>query len=75
MVRITVEPADTLGRLGEKLSEVLPATVDLDTLTLPNAPTDDGGIKLKEIAKHRVSEIDIQHGDTVFINYKHVGTL
>lgn len=74
MVRITVEPANTFGRLGEKLSEVLPATVDLDTLTLPNAPA-DGGIKLKEIARHRVSEIDIQHGDTVFINYKHVGTL
>ena len=54
MVRITVEPANTFGRLGEKLSEVLPATVDLDTLTLPNAPA-DGGIKLKEIARHRVS--------------------
>jgi len=74
-VRITVEPTDTFARLGEKLSEVLPATVDFNTLTLSNAPA-GGDIKLlKEIARHRVSQIGLNHGDIVFINYKHVGAL
>lgn len=75
MVRITVEPADTFARLGEKLSEVLPATVDFNTLTLSNQPA-GGEIKLlKEIARHRVSAIGLGHGDMVFINYKHVDSL
>lgn len=72
---MTVEPADTFGRLGEKLSEILPATVNLDTLTLSNAPA-GGEIKLlKEIAGHKVSQINIQNGDLVYITYKHVGAL
>lgn len=75
MVRITVEPADTFARLGEKLSEVLPATADFKTLTLSNQPA-GGEIKLlKEIARHRVSQIGLGHGDMVFINYKHVDAL
>lgn len=75
-VRITVDPADTFGRLGEKLSEALPATVDLDTLTLANSPTTTRDIKLlKEIARYEISKVDFHHGDMVFINYKHVGAL
>jgi nuclear protein localization family protein 4 len=42
-----------------QLSEVLPATVDFNTLTLSNAPA-GGDIKLlKEIARHRVSQIGL----------------
>ncbi|KAE9381718.1 NPL4 family protein [Stipitochalara longipes BDJ] len=75
MVRITVEPADTFARLGEKLSKVLPATVDFNTLTLSNQPA-GGEIKLlKEIARHKVSAIGLGHGDMVFIHYKHVDSL
>jgi nuclear protein localization family protein 4 len=55
------------------LSNVLPSTVDFNTLTLSNAPV-GGDIKLlKSIGKHRVSAIGLGHGDIVFINYKHIG--
>ena len=42
-----------------QLSEVLPKTVDFDTLTLSNAPV-NGDVKLlKEIARHKVSAIGL----------------
>jgi nuclear protein localization family protein 4 len=42
-----------------QLSEVLPTTVDFNTLTLSNQPA-GGEIKLlKEIARHRVSAIGL----------------
>ncbi|KUJ24045.1 nuclear protein localization protein 4 [Mollisia scopiformis] len=75
MVRVNIEPSDTFAKLGEKLSEVLPSTVDFNTLTLSPKPT-GGEIKLlKEIARHKVSKIGLKHGDMVFITYKHKDAL
>ncbi|PBP27307.1 NPL4 family protein [Diplocarpon rosae] len=74
-VRITVEQADTFGKLGEKLSEVLPATVDFNTLTLANQPAGGEIRSLKDIARHKVSQIGLSHGDIVFINYQHASAL
>ncbi|RDL36665.1 Ubiquitin-like protein [Venustampulla echinocandica] len=74
-VRITVEPGDTFARFGEKLSEVLPKTVDFDTLTLSNAPAGGDVKHLKDIGRHPVSAIGLKHGDIVFINYKQVDAL
>jgi nuclear protein localization family protein 4 len=75
-VRITVEPHDTFGKLGEKvyghyrcnmihanslqLLNVLPETVDFNTLTLSNAPA-GGEVKLlKEIASFPVAKIGLK---------------
>ncbi|KAF8856982.1 nuclear protein localization protein-like protein 4 [Acephala macrosclerotiorum] len=71
MVRVTVEPTDTFAKLGEKLSEVLPSTVDFNTLTLSPQPTGADGKLLREIARFPLSRIGLKHGDMVFINYKH----
>ncbi|RQM06944.1 hypothetical protein DH86_00000077, partial [Scytalidium sp. 3C] len=69
-VRITVEPADTFGKLGEKLKPALPSDVDFNTLTLSNHPA-GGDIKLlKDIAKFQVSQIGLRHGDIIYLNYK-----
>ncbi|KAF4627105.1 hypothetical protein G7Y89_g11050 [Cudoniella acicularis] len=74
-VRITVEQADTFARFGQKLSEVLPDNVDFNTLTLSNAPA-GGDVKLlKDIARHKVSQIGLNHGDIIFINYKYSDAL
>ncbi|KAG9238538.1 nuclear protein localization protein 4 [Amylocarpus encephaloides] len=73
--RITVELADTFLRFGEKLAEVLPKNVDFNTLTLSNQPK-DGDIKLlKEIGNFRLSQIGLNHGDMMFLNYKTVDSL
>ncbi|KAI9048219.1 hypothetical protein LZ554_008014 [Drepanopeziza brunnea f. sp. 'monogermtubi'] len=74
-VRLNVESADTFAQLGEKLSQVLPPTVDFNTLTLANQPA-GGEIKpLKDIARHLVSQIGLSHGDIIFINYKHASRM
>lgn len=75
-VRITIEPHDTFGKLGEKVYEyhrckmthinclqllnVLPETVDFNTLTLSNAPA-GGEVKLlREIASFPVAKIGLK---------------
>ncbi|RFU32035.1 hypothetical protein B7463_g4314, partial [Scytalidium lignicola] len=74
-VRITVEPADTFGKLGEKLKLVLPSDIDFNTLTLSNHPA-GGDIKmLKDIAKYGVSQIGLSHGDIIYLNYKRSDTV
>ncbi|KAE8447610.1 nuclear protein localization protein 4 [Mollisiaceae sp. DMI_Dod_QoI] len=71
MVRVNVEPLDTFAKLGEKLSEALPSTVDFNTLTLSPQPSGAEVKLLRDIARYKLSQIGLNHGDMVFINYKH----
>ncbi|PQE20913.1 Nuclear localization 4 protein [Rutstroemia sp. NJR-2017a BBW] len=74
-VRITVEPNDNFGQVGEKLVKVLPDNIDINTLTVSNAPT-GGDVKLlREIVKAKISQIGLKNGDLVFINYKPLGDI
>ncbi|KAL2065092.1 hypothetical protein VTL71DRAFT_4232 [Oculimacula yallundae] len=75
MYRITVEPSVTFAILGNKLVEVLPNTVDFNTLTLSNQPSGGDSKLLKDITRHKVSQIGLSHGDLVFISYKSLGDL
>ncbi|KAI9745231.1 MAG: nuclear protein localization protein 4 [Claussenomyces sp. TS43310] len=68
--RLSVEPTDTFAVLGEKLQEVLPPNVDLNTLTLSNQPHGGDRKKLKDIGSFKVSQIGLRHGDIVFVDYK-----
>ncbi|XMA20538.1 hypothetical protein WAI453_013329 [Rhynchosporium graminicola] len=70
MYRISVEPTDTFAKLGNKLVEVLPSTVDFNTLSLSNQPSGGDSKLLKDITRHKVSQIGLSHGDLVFISYK-----
>ncbi|KAL1882711.1 hypothetical protein VTK73DRAFT_1231 [Phialemonium thermophilum] len=69
MLRLSVEKDETFGDLGQKLLPKLPANVDSSTLTLSNAPSGGDSKRLHDIAKYKVGQIGLSHGDLVFINY------
>lgn len=71
MARLTVEPSTTFGELGRELLPQLPSSVDPKTLTLSNAPSGGDAKRLVDIADFRIGQIGLQHGDLIFINYKH----
>ncbi|KAB5563568.1 NPL4 family-domain-containing protein [Coniochaeta sp. 2T2.1] len=71
MQRLTVEKDDTFGDLGRKLLEKLPATIDPTTITLSNAPSGGDSKRLQDIAKYKLGQIGLGHGDLVFIRYEH----
>lgn len=69
--RLTVEPSTTFGELGHQLLTHLPATVDPTTITLSNSPHGGDAKRLGDIASFKVSQIGLNHGDMIFLNYKH----
>ncbi|KFG86877.1 NPL4 family protein [Metarhizium anisopliae] len=71
MIRLAVEEITTFGELGDQLLPHLPSTVDPKTITLSNAPNGGDAKVLVEIAKFKVGQIGLKHGDLIFINYKH----
>ncbi|KAB5580446.1 nuclear protein localization protein 4 [Coniochaeta sp. 2T2.1] len=71
MQRLTVEKDDTFGDLGRKLLPNLPATIDPTTITLSNAPSGGDSKRLQDIAKYKLGQIGLGHGDLVFIRYEH----
>ncbi|KAK3693830.1 NPL4 family-domain-containing protein [Podospora appendiculata] len=71
MFRLTLEKDDTFGELGSKLLPLLPPTVDPRTITLSNHPAGSDAKKISEIAKFKIGQIGLSHGDLIFISYKH----
>ncbi|QUC18208.1 uncharacterized protein UV8b_02449 [Ustilaginoidea virens] len=74
MVRLTVEQSMTFGELGRQLLPQLPSSVDPSTVTLSNAPNGGDAKVLADIAKFKVGQIGLRHGDLIFIDYKHAGS-
>ncbi|RWA12434.1 hypothetical protein EKO27_g2673 [Xylaria grammica] len=67
MIRVTIDKNDTIGDLGRQL----PPTIDANTITMsPNPHTKDSR-RLKDIAKVKLDQIGLNHGDLIFINYGH----
>ncbi|KAH6646434.1 nuclear protein localization protein 4 [Truncatella angustata] len=71
MKRVTIEPSDTFGDLGRILVNELPATVDPETIAMSNSPTGGERKRLVEIAKFKLSQIGLKHGDLIFLSYDH----
>ncbi|KAM7189991.1 nuclear protein localization protein 4 [Naviculisporaceae sp. PSN 640] len=71
MFRLTVEKDDTFNDLGLQLLPKLPATVDPTTITLSNHPTGGDAKRIGEIAKFKIGQIGLSHGDLIFVSYKH----
>ena len=71
MYRVEVSPDDTFSTLGYKLLTKLPDTVDADTITLSNSPNGGDIKRLREVARARISQVGLRHGDLIFITYKH----
>ncbi|KAK3372521.1 NPL4 family-domain-containing protein [Podospora didyma] len=73
MFRLTVEKDETFGDLGRKLLPLLPKTIDPRTITLSNHPTGGDAKKIGEIARFKIGQIGLSHGDLIFISYQHQG--
>ncbi|KAK4099795.1 polyubiquitin-tagged protein recognition complex, Npl4 component [Parathielavia hyrcaniae] len=71
MFRLTVEKDSTFGELVTQLLPQLPSTVSPQTITLSNDPRGGGAKKIGEIAKFKVSQVGLSHGDLVFVSYDH----
>ncbi|KAK9780806.1 putative Nuclear protein localization protein 4 [Seiridium cardinale] len=71
MKRVTIEPSDTFGDLGRILVEELPPTVDPQTIAMSNSPAGGEKKRLVEIAKFKLSQIGLKHGDLIFLSYEH----
>ncbi|KAI1345116.1 NPL4 family-domain-containing protein [Xylariaceae sp. FL0016] len=71
MVRITIEKGDDFTTLARLLVPQLPSTVDPNTITMSPDPQAKDSKRLKDIAKFKLAQIGLNHGDLIFINYKH----
>ncbi|KAI1779961.1 polyubiquitin-tagged protein recognition complex, Npl4 component [Hypoxylon cercidicola] len=71
MIRINIEKTDSFAELGRQLVEHLPPTVDPSSISMSPDPQAKDSKKLKDIAKFKLSQIGLNHGDLIFINYQH----
>lgn len=71
MIRITVDKDDNVGDLRRQLVPQLPSTVDPGTITMSPNPQAKDSRRLKDITKVKLSQIGLNHGDLIFINYEH----
>ncbi|KAI1333441.1 nuclear protein localization protein 4 [Xylariaceae sp. FL0255] len=75
MIRITIDKNDTFAELGRQLVPQLPSTVDPSTITMSPNPQAKDSRKMKDIAKVKLAQIGLNHGDVIFISYQHQDTL
>ncbi|KAK0672895.1 NPL4 family-domain-containing protein [Cercophora samala] len=71
MIRLTVEKDNTFKQLAEQLLPQLPKTVNPQTIQLSPQPNGAESKLLSEIAKYKLGQIGLNHGDLVFVSYKH----
>lgn len=71
MVRITVDKNDTFAELGRQLMAQLPPAVDPNTVSMSPDPQATDSKYLKDIAKYKLSQIGLNHGDLIFIKYQY----
>ncbi|KAK4128404.1 polyubiquitin-tagged protein recognition complex, Npl4 component [Parathielavia appendiculata] len=71
MFRLILEKDSTFGELITQLLPQLPSTVNPQTITLSNDPRGGGAKKIGEIARFKVGQVGLSHGDLVFVSYQH----
>ncbi|KAI2640493.1 polyubiquitin-tagged protein recognition complex, Npl4 component [Hypomontagnella submonticulosa] len=71
MIRINIEKTDTFQELGRQLVAQLPPTVDPNSISMSPDPQARDSKKLIDIAQYKLSQIGLNHGDLIFINYQH----
>ncbi|KAI1383181.1 polyubiquitin-tagged protein recognition complex, Npl4 component [Hypoxylon trugodes] len=71
MIRINIEKTDTFAELGNRLVPQLPPTVDPNSISMSPDPQAKDSKKLVDIAKYKLSQIGLNHGDLIFIAYQH----
>ncbi|KAK0656125.1 NPL4 family-domain-containing protein [Cercophora newfieldiana] len=71
MFRLTLEKDDTFGDLGRQLLSQIPSTVDPKSITLSNNFSGGDSKRIAEIAKFKIGQIGLSHGDLIFVSYQH----
>ncbi|KAI6093774.1 polyubiquitin-tagged protein recognition complex, Npl4 component [Hypoxylon rubiginosum] len=71
MIRINIEKTDTFAELGRQLVAQLPPTVEPRSISMSPDPQAKDSKKLIDIAQYKLSQIGLNHGDLIFINYQH----
>ncbi|KAI5866864.1 NPL4 family-domain-containing protein [Durotheca rogersii] len=71
MIRVNMEKTDTFAELGRQLVTHLPPTVDPNSITMSPDPQAKDSKRLRDIAKFKLSQIGLNHGDLIFITYQH----
>ncbi|KAI0914876.1 nuclear protein localization protein 4 [Ustulina deusta] len=71
MIRITIDKNESVGDLGRQLVPQLPSTVDANTITMSPHPQAKDSRRLKDIAKVKLDQLGLNHGDLIFISYEH----
>ncbi|KAI0176259.1 polyubiquitin-tagged protein recognition complex, Npl4 component [Hypoxylon sp. FL1284] len=71
MIRVNIEKTDTFADLGRQLVEKLPPTVDPNTISMSPDPQAKDSKILVDIARFKLAQIGLNHGDLIFINYQH----
>ncbi|KAI1162363.1 NPL4 family-domain-containing protein [Nemania serpens] len=75
MIRITVDKNDSIGDLGRQLVPQLPSTVDPNSITMSPNPQAKDSRRFKDIARVKLGQIGLNHGDLIFINYDHLDSV
>ncbi|KAI0889989.1 polyubiquitin-tagged protein recognition complex, Npl4 component [Annulohypoxylon maeteangense] len=71
MIRLNIEKDDTFADLGRLLVPQLPSTVDPNSISMSPDPQASDSKKLTDIARYKLAQIGLNHGDLIFINYQH----
>ncbi|KAK4227203.1 nuclear protein localization protein 4, partial [Podospora fimiseda] len=72
MYRIEVEKDQTFGHLESQLISKIPSTVDPKSIIVSNRGNGgDDSKKLHEIARFKIGQVGLSHGDMIFVTYQH----
>ncbi|KAH9902240.1 NPL4 family-domain-containing protein [Xylariomycetidae sp. FL2044] len=72
MARVSIDKNDTFAQLGRQLMTHLPATVDPSTIFMSPNPQFTDSKRLRDIANVKLAQINLNHGDMIFIKYDHL---
>ncbi|KAK6351914.1 nuclear protein localization protein 4, variant 2 [Orbilia javanica] len=68
--RIEVQPTDDISVLYHKLLDVLPKTIDNQSILLSDKPAGGSTRPLKDLAGQSVKDVGLNHGDMLFLSYE-----
>ncbi|KAK9241350.1 NPL4 family-domain-containing protein [Lipomyces kononenkoae] len=71
--RVQIEAKDDFSVLSERLLSQLPNTVDPDSVSVSDQPVGQGK-KLSELFGRSISDLNLKHGDLLFVSYSQRST-
>ncbi|KAF3308097.1 nuclear protein localization protein 4 [Orbilia oligospora] len=72
--RIEVQPSDDISVLYHKLLDVLPKTIEPQSILLSDKPANGSTRVLKDLTGQPVRDVGLNHGDMLFLSYETAST-